>query len=127
MERLYRESVAFAFSQLQGDKFRTFLSLLGVSIGIFSIVAIFTAIDALKENVRKGFETMSPDMVMVSQWPLMGEDDEGNANMDGEFRWWEYLRRPKTSYEDYRFLKANSTTGEDFSFSMYTGTPGRSL
>ena len=73
---MYRERVAFAFSQLQGDKFRTFLSLLGVSIGIFSIVAIFTAIDALKENVRKGFETMSPDMVMVSQWPMMGEDDE---------------------------------------------------
>ena len=79
MEKLYRESVAFAFSQLQGDRFRTFLSLLGVSIGIFSIVAIFTAIDALKENVKKGFESMSPDVVMVSQWPMMGEDEEGNA------------------------------------------------
>ena len=41
MEKLYRESVAFAFSQLQGDRFRTFLSLLGVSIGIFSIVYRF--------------------------------------------------------------------------------------
>ena len=38
MEKLYRESVAFAFSQLQGDRFRTFLSLLGVSIGILAIV-----------------------------------------------------------------------------------------
>ena len=122
---MYRESVAFAFSQLQGDKFRTFLSLLGVSIGIFSIVAIFTAIDALKENVRKGFETMSPDMVMVSQWPMMGEDDEGNANMAGEFRWWEYMRRPKTSYGDFRYLEENSKLGEDFSFSMYTSATVR--
>lgn len=120
MEKLYRESVAFAFSQLQGDKFRTFLSLLGVSIGIFSIVAIFTAIDALKENVKKGFESMSPDVVMVSQWPMMGEDEEGNANMAGEFRWWEYMRRPKTSYEDFRYLQENSQLGEDISFSIYT-------
>ena len=125
MEKLYRESVAFAFSQLQGDRFRTFLSLLGVSIGIFSIVAIFTAIDALKENVKKGFESMSPDVVMVSQWPMMGEDEEGNADVTSVFKWWEYMRRPKTSYDDYRYLKANSQLGEDFSFSIYTSTTVR--
>ena len=48
--KLLRESVSFAFSQLWGDKFRTFLSLVGVGVGIFTIVAIFTAIDALQEN-----------------------------------------------------------------------------
>ncbi len=125
MVKLYSESMAFAFSQLQGDKFRTFLSLLGVSIGIFSIVAIFTAIDALQENVRKGFETMSPDVVMVGQWPMMGEDEQGNADMTQEFKWWEYMRRPKTSYDDFRFLRSNSTLGEDFSFSMFTSATVR--
>ena len=107
--KLLRESVSFAFSQLWGDKFRTFLSLFGVSVGIFTIVAIFTAIDALQENVRKGFETMNSNVVMVSQWPMVDEDEQGNANITGEFRWWEYMRRPATSYEDYRFIKENST------------------
>ena len=37
MVKLFRESVVFAFSQLRGDKFRTFLSLFGVSVGIFTI------------------------------------------------------------------------------------------
>lgn len=118
--RSIRESVAFALQQLQGDKFRTFLSLLGVSIGIFSIVAIFTAIDALQENVRKGFETISGDIVQVSKWPMMGEDEQGNSDMTQEFKWWEYMRRPNTTYEDYKFLKANSQLGEDISFSIYT-------
>ncbi|MBQ5803117.1 MAG: ABC transporter permease, partial [Bacteroidales bacterium] len=54
--RMLGESVIFALSQLRGNRFRTLLSLFGVSIGIFSIVAVFTAIDALQENVRKGFE-----------------------------------------------------------------------
>ena len=118
--RSIRESVAFALQQLQGDKFRTFLSLLGVSIGIFSIVAIFTAIDALQENVRRGFDTISGDLVQISKWPMMGEDEEGNSDMTQEFKWWEYMRRPNTTYEDYKFLKANSQLGEDISFSIYT-------
>lgn len=118
--RSIRESVAFALQQLQGDKFRTFLSLLGVSIGIFSIVAIFTAIDALQENVRKGFETISGDIVQVSKWPMMGEDEQGNSDMTQEFKWWEYMRRPNTTYEDYKFLKANSQLGQEISFSIYT-------
>ncbi len=123
--RLIKESVAFAFSQLQGDKFRTFLSLFGVSIGIFSIVAIFTAIDALQENVRRGFDTVGSDIVQVSRWPMMGEDEEGNADITQEFKWWEYMRRPNTSYEDYRFLSANSTLGEDISFSIFSNQTAR--
>lgn len=118
--KLLKESVAFAFSQLQGDKFRTFLSLFGVSIGIFSIVAIFTAIDALQENVRKGFESLGSDIVQVNQWPMMGEDEEGNADMAQEFKWWEYMRRPNTTYEDYKFLSANSKLGQDFCFTIFT-------
>ena len=98
--RSIRESVAFALQQLQGDKFRTFLSLLGVSIGIFSIVAIFTAIDALQENVRRGFDTISGDLVQISKWPMMGEDEQGNSDMTQELKWWEYMRRPNTTYED---------------------------
>lgn len=120
--KLLRESVSFAFSQLWGDKFRTFLSLFGVSVGIFTIVAIFTAIDALQENVRKGFETMNSNVVMVSQWPMVDEDEQGNANITGEFRWWEYMRRPATSYEDYRFIKENSTLSKETSFSISTSS-----
>ena len=118
--KLLKESVAFAFSQLQGDRFRTFLSLFGVSIGIFSIVAIFTAIDALQENVRRGFESLGSDIVQVNQWPMMGEDEEGNADMAQEFKWWEYMRRPNTTYEDYKFLSANSKLGQDFCFTIFT-------
>lgn len=123
--KLVKESVVFALSQLQGDKFRTFLSLFGVSIGIFSIVAIFTAIDALQENVRRGFDTVGSDVVQVNRWPMMGEDDEGNADITQEFKWWEYARRPNTTYGDYRFLASNSKLGEDISFSIFTNQTAR--
>ncbi|HBZ34981.1 MAG TPA: hypothetical protein DEO33_00915, partial [Rikenellaceae bacterium] len=51
ISKLIYESILFAYSSLKGDKFRTFLSLFGVSIGILSIVTVFTATDALRNNV----------------------------------------------------------------------------
>ena len=106
-----REGVTFTWNELKNNKFRTFLSLLGVSIGIFTIVSIFTAIDALRSNVKKGFESFSSNLVQVSKWPMGPEDEDGNINMDGsagftEYRWWDYLKRPDITYNHYKYLKA---------------------
>ena len=110
--KLLQESVIFAFSQLKTDKFRTFLTLLGVSIGIFSIVAVFSAVDALKDNVRKGFESFGSDVVSISKWPYAGEDEYGNSDNLAEYKWWEYMRRPAPTVQDYKFLRANAETAE---------------
>ncbi len=121
-----KEGISFTWNELKTNKFRTFLSLLGVSIGIFTIVAIFTAIDALKSNVKKGFESLSSNQIQVSKWPMMPEDEDGNpitraeGNSQGgmvEYRWWDYMRRPDITINDYKFLKANSKLAEDFLFS----------
>ncbi len=45
--KLLGESVAFAFHALRANKLRTFLSLLGISIGIFAIISVFTVVDAM--------------------------------------------------------------------------------
>ena len=112
--KLFRESAFFAFSQLMGDKFRTFLSLLGVSIGIFSIVAVFTAIDAMQTNVRKGFEAFEMDIVQISKWPL--DPTEDIIENGGVYKWWEYLKRPSTTFNEYKFVKSNTTLGKDITF-----------
>ena len=123
-----KEGMTFTWNELKNNKFRTFLSLLGVSIGIFTIVAIFTAIDALRSNVRKGFESLSNNMVQVSKWPMMPEDEDGNSIIDQnggaammEYRWWDYMKRPDITINEYKFLKANSKLAEEFMFS-YSGS-----
>lgn len=116
--KLLRESITFAFSQLKGDKFRTFLSLFGVSIGIFSIVAIFSAIDALKDNVKKGFDSFSGEAIQISKWP-MGNDEEEGTGTGGEYKWWEYMKRPNNSYEDFKFLKTNSKTADAVALAIF--------
>jgi putative ABC transport system permease protein len=112
--KLVYESISFAFGSLKGDKFRTFLSLFGVSIGIFSIVTVFTAIDALQRNVNKGLSGLGSNTAYIQQFPW-GPPEDG-----GEYKWWEYLRRPVPKYNEYQFLKSNLTTADAVCFVVFT-------
>jgi len=49
--RIIKESFSLAMSQLWSNKLRTFLSLLGISIGIFCIIAVLSAVDSLEKNI----------------------------------------------------------------------------
>ncbi len=112
--KLILESISFAFGSLKGDKFRTFLSLFGVSIGIFSIVTVFTAIDALENNVNKGLSSLGGNTVYIQQMPWTPPED------GSEYKWWEYLKRPNPQYREYIFLKNNMTTAEAVCFVIFT-------
>ncbi len=109
VSKMVMESVAFAFSSLKTDKFRTFLSLLGVGIGIFSIVAVFTSIDALQSNVSEGLKMFGGDIINVDPYPFTDEESMSG----GEYKWWEYRKRPILNEKDLKFLKANSKTAKE--------------
>src|SRR6185312_10322855 len=79
-------SIVQAFQELRANKLRTFLSLLGITIGIFCIIAVLTVLDSMKNNIQKEVATLGSDVLYVGRFPWM---DEG-----GEYKWWEYRRRP---------------------------------
>ena len=78
---------------------RTTLSLLGVSVGIFAIVVIFTAVDALNKKIRDDIDSFAgSDVLYVGKWPW---------SMSNNYPWWKYLNRPDMKYSEYKFLKEN--------------------
>jgi putative ABC transport system permease protein len=97
---LMKESAMFSLSQLKADKFRTFLSLLGIVIGIFSIVAVFAVVSAMRKSIKSGFSSFGSDVMYVMQYPILPEEG-------GEYKWWEYRNRPQVSDEEYRYLREN--------------------
>lgn len=105
------------------DWFRTLLSLLGVCIGVFSIVAVFTCVDSLKTTIRESFESFGADILFVEKEPL-----EPDLNDEGVFRWWKYAGRPQVTEKEYRFLSENaslaSATAYSVSFSNIVGICG---
>ena len=67
--RLILESFTFAFNSLKVNKLRTFLSLLGITIGIFAIISVFTVIDSLERYIRNSLEGLGSNMVYIQKWP----------------------------------------------------------
>ena len=71
---ILRHIASATYANLLSHRFRTVLSLIGVGTGIFTIVMVVAAVDALKRNVESGLATLSPDILHISTWPLEGED-----------------------------------------------------
>lgn len=92
-------SVKQALHELRANRLRTFLSLLGVTIGIFCIIAVLTVLDSMKNNIRTEMSALGSDIIYVGRWPWM---DEG-----GEYKWWEFWRRPSMSPKELRAVQEN--------------------
>ncbi|MFT6484821.1 MAG: putative ABC transport system permease protein [Neolewinella sp.] len=110
--KVFTESVRQAIAQLTGNKLRTFLSLLGISIGIFCIIGVLSAVESLEDSVQGSFAKLGEDVVYVDKFPW--KDISGD--------WWEYFQRPSPDHDDYERLKAEMPTA---SVVNYSTEPGR--
>ena len=86
--RLIAESFIFAYTSLVVNRLRTFLSLLGITIGIFCIISVFTIIDSLERTVRESMSKLGSNVIYVQKWPWAPPPGET------EYPWWKYLNRP---------------------------------
>jgi putative ABC transport system permease protein len=83
-------SITQALQELRVNKLRTFLSLMGITIGIFCIISVLTALDSARGMIQKNVESLGTNVLYVGRWPWPGSEE-------GEFKWWEYWRRPSMS------------------------------
>lgn len=98
--------------QLRGNRLRTFLSLLGICIGIFCIIGVLSAVSSLDSSVRSSMSKLGDDVVYIDKWPW--------ANMGDN--WWNYFRRPHPDHEEYELIKEKSRTAVR---ALYITTVGR--
>ena len=80
--------------------FRTVLSLLGVTVGIFAIIAVLTVVDSLERSIKQSLDFLGTSVIYVEKWDWVPENE-------GEYEWWRYWKRPNASYKEYKFLEAN--------------------
>ena len=67
--RLLQESFSFAMNALRNNKLRTLLSLLGVTIGIFSIIAVLTAVDSLDRKIKESLSALDKNTIYLTIYP----------------------------------------------------------
>ncbi|HYK77899.1 MAG TPA: ABC transporter permease [Daejeonella sp.] len=110
--KLLKESFNFAFEALRQNKLRTTLSLLGITIGIMTIVGVFSAVDTLRNNLQNSVEKLGSNTVYIQKWPWA---------FGGDYPWWKYMSRPSPKIQDYEKLKNLIEGAEGLAFTAGMG------
>lgn len=108
--RLFLESFRFAYNSLVVNQLRTFLSLLGITIGIFCIISVFTIIDSLERTIRNSMEKLGSNVVYVQKWPWAPPPGET------DYPWWKYLNRPVPKFSETGEIKRRSKLSQNVVF-----------
>lgn len=110
--KLLSESVKMAMNALIVNKLRTVLSLLGITIGILAIIAVFTLVDSMESNIRTNVESLGDNTVYIQKWPWM---------TGGDFEWWKYWQRPYPVPSELPLVRSRCLAAEAVAFMASTG------
>ncbi len=109
--RVLRESFNFAINALKNNKLRTFLSLVGVTIGIFSIIAVLAAVDSLKREIKGSISSLDNSTMYVGRFSF-GPTEVPN---------WKREQFPDVTYDEFQYLKKNVPNLEAASYTLNVG------
>lgn len=108
--RLLSESLSFALNALRNNKLRTLLSLLGVTIGIFSIIAVLAAVDSLDRKIKNDLSSLDKNTIYLTSVSF-GPTDIPE---------WKREQFPEVNYEEYQLLKENLENTEQTCYQLFT-------
>lgn len=112
--RLIKESFLFAWQALVTNRLRTTLSLLGVTIGIFSIIFVLSVVDSMEADMKSSLEMIGSDILFVQKWPMGPEEG------DEEYAWWKYMGRRQPSLRDMERLEKRLDSYDAIAFQAST-------
>ena len=105
--RLFKEGFLFAINSVIVNKLRTFLSLFGITIGIFSIISVFTVLDWMEKSIRDSISSLGDNVIYVQKFPW---------SFDPNLAWWDIIKWPAISDRDYQSILKKSTKSETACF-----------
>ncbi|MEO8173120.1 MAG: ABC transporter permease [Sediminibacterium sp.] len=92
-------SFRMALQELRVNKLRTFLSLFGITIGIFCIIGVLATVDSLERKVQNDIKAFGNNTIYIDKWNYAGGND---------YPWWKYVKRPQMRIDEMRFVKTKS-------------------
>jgi putative ABC transport system permease protein len=93
------ENIRQAFSSLRSNKLRSALTLLGIVVGVFSIIGVMTALGALTSSVDNSLSQLGAETFTVKKWPSI---QLGNSD------WKKYMKRKPITYEQIKFVRQSA-------------------
>ena len=100
-------SFRMALQELRVNKLRTFLSLFGITIGIFCIIGVLATVDSLERKVQTDLKSLGSNTIYIDKWNYGGGQD---------YPWWKFVKRPVMKYDEMRFIKAKCDLAANTAF-----------
>ncbi|MFA7289186.1 MAG: ABC transporter permease [Melioribacteraceae bacterium] len=107
------EIIKVALNSLRANRLRSLLTILGIVVGIFSIIAISTVIEMLQKSIEEGVSSLGQNTFQIQKFPAVRT---GSASERAKIR-----NRPDITLEEfYRFkekmVEAKSVGAEQWNF-----------
>jgi putative ABC transport system permease protein len=104
-------SLKMALQELWKNKLRTFLSLFGVTIGIFCIIGVLATVNSLEHNIQNEIKALGTNTIYVDKW----EYGEGGGP---DYPWWKYVKRPSPKFESVKEIKERTKSAKYVGFKI---------
>ncbi len=93
----FNEIFLMSFQSIRGNRLRTLLTMLGIVVGIFSIIVIMTVITMLQNSIENGVSQLGQNTFQIQKFPAM--------MTGGHDAWLKYRNRKDLTLDDYYRLK----------------------
>lgn len=102
-------SFKMALQELWKNKLRTFLSLFGITIGIFCIISVLATVGSLEHNIKNEISSLGSNTIYIDKWEYAGGPD---------YPWWKYVNRPSPKYDEVKQVKERTSSAKYAAFNM---------
>ncbi len=93
----FTQILALSLQSLKSNRLRTALTVLGIVVGIFSIIVIMTIITMMQTTIEEGVSFLSKNTFQVSKFPAIHSGGPGS--------WQKYRNRKDITLEDFYRLE----------------------
>jgi putative ABC transport system permease protein len=104
-------SFKMALQELWKNKLRTFLSLFGITIGIFCIIGVLTVVGSLEQNIQNEVKALGTNTIYLDKWDYSAGGGPG-------YPWWKYIKRPVPKYEEMKQIMERTPAAKFVSFKI---------
>jgi len=104
-------SFKMALQELWKNKLRTFLSLFGITIGIFCIIGVLATVNSLEHNIQNEVKELGTNTIYLDKWDY-------SAGGGPDYPWWKYVNRPSPKYDELKEIKERTPGAKYVAFKI---------
>src|SRR5215470_16205642 len=105
-------SFKMAMQELWKNKLRTFLSLFGITIGIFCIIGVLATVNSLEHNIQTELKALGGNSIYIDKWDWTA----GQGQMD--YPWWRFLKRPEPKFSEMMAIQQRTPSAKSTAFKI---------